>query len=1218
MVFDNFILGSSLTSNNNDISDSFIDSCNALYIIPKYKSDNSNIIIYNINNSNLSDDSNIEILCNIPLYTSSNIKEYFLIKDTDKFKLCSTDLSNFFIINTDYTYYTYYTCNITTDTYNCNNDYIDGFYHNKNYYLISKSGEYITIINDDYTINMVEPIYSNASITFNISDISDISDNSDNDVICVKVENYIYIILSNVNLILKWNIINKTTTGLVINEYQILQRQFSKAIYSKISNKIYLIPYNINVLYTIDFATDDIKAVNLEGLTNSQAFFTTAIETHGYIYMIPESYVSIYVFNIYKNKLDITINISAYNNELYTSNKFINAHLFEDALRKRIFVILNKSNKLGLIDYDYDQAPGTILDSKPNFDLISCNLFTKNDTSEYNLTKPFELSIGTYYNTNNTRGTVLYDLYTPATSNTSLWRPKPVIRLSDNTFFSNNIENNQYFQDKDSKKIFEIDVNSIDYFNSTDTIDKLAINNIYSINNNTIYFIPYKSLYLLALELDEIVPVLKNISIDNTIDGNTTNFQDFMKNVNGKFNSSIIVESKLYLVPYIDQTNSNDINIIPFVIYDFSNNNVKVIDLKPYIATVDGTAKYEKLFCKVLFYNDEGNKYLFIIKENTISSSFVYNINEPEINTIIDNDYAEYSDGYIKDNKIYLLSNTSNTLYTKIISISDDDKVTFKTDKSKDFTDSASVDNPVYSKILYYNDILYLIPFNGSEIGIFNTTNNSLNTKVITNSGYTINEELFKGGTLIKLNNKMYIIMVPFKATKLYLYNITDDEFTYIEDSIFKNNNFIDCTVDLKGNIYMNTSTGTILYYLLSIEKFYLKPRLPVLTKETISFKDIYQKFHSDYVYPGYNYNNKQIKFSDYFNKGGSLYYTTNTNKNNIFVSEDNIDISIANSNSTTNSTYNDFIKLQSNVPLYLSYYNKIKSQRYEYYDSYDGINTHIIDSIHLSPDNKYFYTVKTSSDTTPLTFKNIQHKYTSNITFITFDHISASILTNFQINLNEISIKDSLDTTNSILDFTTVTILNNNNTSLKTKILDINSSNFIKHGITETTPIETMKQLSTINVNVNGIIKKGIDIMIDGLYNTTYANDDTYLSKLETININIGDKGLILYGDNINRKTLIILNNPRNLLKTLTVNIYEDISYDINSYYTANITNTTNTKITKLIYNITSDIDIDINIDDYKDFIYLTDIIIITNNNITFTSTIELRHKLNIIIYNN
>ena len=1208
MVFDNFILGSSLTSNNNDISDSFIDSCNALYIIPKYKSDNSNIIIYNINNSNLSDDSNIEILYNIPLYTSSNIKEYFLIKDTDKFKLCSTDLSNFFIINTDYTYYT---CNIT-DTYNCNNDYIDGFYLDNHYYLISKSGEYITIINDDYTIDMVEPIYSNASITFAISD------NSDNDVICVKVENYIYIILSNENLILKWNIINKTTTGLVINEYQILQRQFSKAIYSKITNKIYLIPYNINVLYTIDFATDDIKAVNLEGLTNSQAFFTTAIETHGYIYMIPESYVSIYVFNIYKNKLDITINISAYNNELYTSNKFINAHLFEDALRKRIFVILNKSNKLGLIDYD--QAPGTILDSKPNFDLISCNLFTNNGDSEYNLTEPFELSIGTYYNTNNTRGTVLYNLYTPATSNTSLWRPKPVIRLSDNTFFSNNIENNQYFQDKDSKKIFEIDVNSIDSFNYKDTIDKLAINNIYSINNNTIYFIPYKSLYLLALELDEIVPVLKNISIDNTIDGNTTNFQDFMKNVSGKFNSSIIVESKLYLVPYIDQTNTNDINIIPFVIYDFSNNNVKVIDLKPYIETVDATATYEKLFCKVLFYNDEDNKYLFIIKENTISSSFVYNINEPEINTIIDDDNDEYSDGYIKDNKIYLLSNTSNKLYTKIIEINDDDdKVTFKTGNSTDFTESAT--NPVYSKILYYNDKLYLIPFNGSEIGIFNTTDNSLNTKEITNSGYTINEELFKGGTLIKLNNKTYIIMVPFKATKLYLYNITDDEFTYIEDSIFKNNNFIDCTVDLKGNIYMNTSTGTILYYLLSIEKFYLKPRLPVLTKETISFKDIYQKFHSDYVYPGYNYNNKQIKFSDYFNKGGSLYYTTNTNKNNIFVSGDNIDISIANSNSTTNSTYNDFIKLQSNVPLYLYNYNKIRSQRYEYYDSYDGINTHIIDSIHLSPDNKYFYNVKTSSCNTTLTSENIQHKYTSDITF---DHISAGILTDFEINLNEISIKDSLDTTNSILDFTTVTILNNNNTSLKTKILDINSSNFIKHGITETTPIETMKQLSTINVNVNGIIKKGIDIMIDGLDNTTYDNDDTYLSKLETININIGDKGLILYGDNINRKTLIILNNPRNLLKTLTVNIYEDISYELISYelisyYTDNITNTANTKITKLIYNITSDSNIsNINIDDYKDFIYLTDIIIITNNNITFTSTIELRHKLNIIIYNN
>ena len=89
--------------------------------------------------------------------------------------------------------------------------------------------------------------------------------------------------------------------------------------------------------------------------------------------MIPEAYNFIFIFSIYTNKLHNIIDISSFNNKLYGLYKFVNAHLYEDESHKKIFMISNIKEHLGIIDFDIGE--GTVLDSEVNFDIISKNLF---------------------------------------------------------------------------------------------------------------------------------------------------------------------------------------------------------------------------------------------------------------------------------------------------------------------------------------------------------------------------------------------------------------------------------------------------------------------------------------------------------------------------------------------------------------------------------------------------------------------------------------------------------------------------------------------------------------------------------------------------------------------------------------------------------------------------------------------------------------------------
>ena len=52
------------------------------------------------------------------------------------------------------------------------------------------------------------------------------------------------------------------------------------------------------------------------------------------------------------------------------------------------------------------------------------------------------------------------------------------------------------------------------------------------------------------------------------------------------------------------------------------------------------------------------------------------------------------------------------------------------------------------------------------------------------------NQELFKGGTIIRLDNKVYLVMVPYGADRIYIYNISEQSFTFIKDPLFKTNKF--------------------------------------------------------------------------------------------------------------------------------------------------------------------------------------------------------------------------------------------------------------------------------------------------------------------------------------------------------------------------------------------------------------------------------------------
>ena len=1328
-------------------------------------------------------------------------------------------------------------------------NYISGFYYDNCKFLIHISGKYIIKINND--TNVITEI-----INFIPSQNLDSIPNKNNNVITILVKErsntdayYLYIIISDSNLIVKWKISSPTTKGTVIaiDNFIIITRKFSKAIYSRITNKIYLIPYNISEMVVINIENNDtIEFIELKNRNKKllvdlrhNSFFVSAIENQGYIYMIPEAYNFIFIFSIYTNKLHNIIDISSFNTKLYELYKFVNAHLYEDESHKKIFMISNRREHLGIIDFDIGKD--TVLESDVNFDIISINLFNRNPTTNIYEMETIEIGNKIEYSAVVKYGNVLFTLKSidDNTSNIFEFRPKIDIRLdienklvalynfenntsnapyltdldlsvisdsseqyvnlnihshlnsnlkldgnttlniqnisninftdqiaiafwtsnisgdgtvfeykenntnyikcyysnvsnlhidinnndihniginsldhivlnlsnndiniysnnvatdlTDLTDLTNNFNNfdsfeigsnyngyldnfcifketltddeirvlyetgyysndifrtttkNNSFTDTNDKTIFEIyepSPNEIKYidFNPNDflednKIQKLSINNIYSIENNTVYFIPYNFKYLLALELDTTIPLLKIIDINKNTHQNRTKLRNYINSdtIKGRFNTSIIVNNKLYLAPYIE---SGSDNYYPIVVYNFANDDnvekVNITEIKNIKSDLDSGSGgiSSNLFCTILFYKKTDNsQYLFFIKEKA-EYSLLYKIDNSDIQEInytdncLDHSNIQYSDGYIINSNIYLLDSDGNNIYKYAITEHD---LSFKFDCNNIITfHNDDTDIPKYSKMLEHNNMLYLIPYNTNNIGIYNTTTNTRSYSC--NIGkYSSNEALYKGGTIMELNNISYLIMVPYDADKLYIYNIDSTNFTYIEDPIFITNKFTGCTVDLKGNIYMNTEYGDILYYSLSVAKFYKQPRLPVLLKKKkpISFKDLYEKFHTDYIYPKYNYNNKQIRFSDYFNNGGTKYYTVENTKDNKFIIDTTNTISNVNDQTNTNTSYETFIEQQCNISLTLSHYRNIRSQRYDYYDNYVANIDYTIDSIKIKNNNTYLYYTQCYPETTgnrvDLITKRTpigKNKNLPDIANLSIINTNPQKEVFYNINIGATRIEEQVNENRYLFSsYTDIKIyLNVNKVFNETEpsYVDLNFSNFIKDGIDTNVPTETMSSINRINFDIKGTIENGIKINMDDV-------NGNYLSSLRNIDITIFQYGIIHYNENL--KKLITINNKNPLPNPLTLTIKENINIKLHCSYSdlnTQIRLNDNRKISKLIIDLTETATI--NLDDFINLIYLREIVIISVDSvdITIENGTTLKQDINIIIYEN
>ena len=806
-----------------------------------------------------------------------------------------------------------------------------------------------------------------------------------------------------------------------------------------------------------------------------------------------------------------------------------------------------------------------------------------------------------------------------------------------------------FFKDNKEKTIFNIYIPgseenkyglfNIDEFITDNKINKVAINNIYSIKNNVIYFIPFNYKYLLELNLNTTTPELKLLDIRNISNTFKDEFTNFINSETGRFKSSIIIDNILYLAPYFETKSEN--TFVPFFIYNFETGNtdsifnIELFNLSSKIAGGSEDNNFIRLFSTILFYRNATNskEYLFLIKENA-KFSISYNISSKEINNIIYDTNANsnigFIDGYIYNtatsNIIYLLDEYGSNIFVYNITDSDNSNNISLSSNNIITTSNLNINEPMYSKMVEYDNTLYLIPFNANKILMYNIAESTQPTESKEIGDYGINEELYKGGAIMKLNDITYLIMVPYNAHRLYIYNIDDDIYTYIEEPIFKTNRFINCTIDIKGNIYMNTEFGDILFYSLNLEIFFKQPRIPVLlkNKETISFKDLYEKFHSDYIYPDFNYNNRQVKLSDYFNKGGSKYYTNPKDTVNIFINEDNDSIPIATQPTDVPTTYDDFVDLQINEvdkEISLDSYRNARSQRYEYYDTYVEDTNYKISTININNYNTYLYYIHEYSDNINLITDKTPKGKISSISDIEPVSISKQIprkLEKLLININLGNVIQGVKRQNTLYleEYSTVEIFIENQRSFNSgTYLDINSSNFIINSIEDSIPIRTMTNLKTIDVNITGKILDGIRILINDGY------DNEYLVNLKTINIRIEDNSFIYYNDNFDK--LITFINPKLLLKTLTVNIYENI-YETEQYIVATTINfdkqTINKKIKKLTIEINNEFNNEFNfdLDNLIEFIYITDVIIISNtsNNIEISNGNKLKQKINIIIY--
>jgi len=790
---------------------------------------------------------------------------------------------------------------------------------------------------------------------------------------------------------------------------------------------------------------------------------------------------------------------------------------------------------------------------------------------------------------------------------------------STSTFIDNNSKPIfNFYKPVNEKKYQEID---IDLLLTKNKIQNISVNNIYSIENDTVYFIPYNYDYLLALDVKE--NVIRVINIEKSEYTNYRNLiSNYIDNVSkGKFKASIIVGDNLYIAPYIELYEDSPTNSAIILIYNFVDDNednfvnIKTVDISQILNVNAVDTQFEKLFSTILFYNKNTKDYLFLINENTFPS-VVYNITDDEAKKVNNDDDYQYIDGYINNNDMYLLDYYGSNIYVYDIVI-DRTTISLTSNNHIDLNkeeENVNYDTPLFSKMLAHNDAFYFIPYNTNYIAIYSNT--SVSKKYL--SDYTSNQELYKGGTIMELNDNAYLIMVPYYADKLYMYNITDNTLTYIEDVIFKTNRFTGCTVDLKGNLYMNTVYGDVLYYSLSIAKFYKQPRLPVLikNKQEISFKDLYEKFHTDYIYPNYNYNNKQVKLSDYYNNGGAEYYTVSAINDNKFILDEN-DINTA-INVDVNISYEDFVDRQSEACniLELSKFKKAVSQRYEYYDNYIENVPYRITSITTDSINRYIYYIKEHNDgIVELHFQATNRDDDEDIDYILIPKEDPDVLREYIIDISQQSIKAYVENnTENFSTYTKIVINLKDGANFDDTIL-LDSSNFIENTISDTKPNQTMTKVSAIEMNINGEVKKGIKITLDDFA-------DNYLASLNSISINISDNGIIKYY----KDTLIELINPKTLPidNDINITIKEEIQKNElycnkNDNYQSLITENSNKKISKLTIEITETKIIDLDV--FIGLIYLREIVIISFNNkndITIINGDGLKQDINIIIYEN
>ena len=1072
-------------------------------------------------------------------------------------------------------------------------NYVSGFYLDNKFYLLEASGKFLTEydkINNNITDIEILQDTRSANEYRNKIDFNDI----------VKYKDTLYTVIGNNNIFVKYDIKNKQTTYIDLKRYNFTaSNKFQFGLYSIYSNKIYLIPYNIPKLGIIDINDEDrVSFVNLDDLRKIDNLFIHAVEYNGYIYLIPYNSDFIYIYSVIN---DIFTKIDISNFKVFKeSYKFVKAFAYNN----NIILVSNKSNKLGYLDYY--SIPNAVIEGDADFKLITLNLFELTD-SKYEISEPITIGIDIKYSAIYLYGKLYIKLYQEGENANTIydWFIDSSISISDTKTFIEYLEdfgfvdtNNRtlftkYVPQPSDDNLIEFDEND---FITGEKIDKVSINNIYSIIDDSIYFIPYNFKYLLKLELKN--NILKIINISHNLNFAFTNY---MLNGIGRFNLSTIVDNILYIIPY-NENNAN--NYIPFVKYNLLTNTTSVIDLEFDSGSIN-------LFSCVLSTSYNQDKVLYLIQGNGSQNSknLLYTIDNNIISeiTVSGSDSLNIIDGYIYnvgfDKYILLLHNNGD----KVTKFRIDNRDTFI------FVEEISlgvVINNKYSKIIsnINSDYLYFIPFNTNKIGILNYNTNYFEESVEINK-YPIpeNNSLFKGGAIINLDNQDYLVMVPYNADRIYIYNINIRTFSFIKDPLLTTNKFENCTIDKEGNIYMNTSYGDTLFYKLSIKKKYKLPRLPVYKTSKLSFKYLFKKFHKTYSYENFNFGNKQIKFSDYYNNGGATYHIeSQLNEDKYIIINDEI---IPDAIPAT--SYVSFVEAQSNNRLKLQNYRNIRSSGYEDFIIFNDVGTAVdeysITGTDVSKDNRFVYYVKSYESGNVI----LNGKYTEPYNDI-YNSAIINKLTKLELNEEVYFIKTDIipqDIINESVNTWSKVIIRLKRYQTTNSHLEINTSHFgSKFG-----------NLREIEFDIMGVYQKGIKINIDNNINSNF-NLITILNKPSGfINYNDGENNLIKITSSIFDIITVELKETINDEINVTVNDMTKLRSNIDNKINESIENK---KVIKIIVTITANGSNNLDLKSLCDKLpYLTTLLIITtvsSVNIEFLCQTEIKNNLNVIVYEN